>query len=400
MSQSAIYVRRSVHPFPARMAPELAIRELTIAPPRVTVLDPMSGSGTVVREATRCGHRAIGLDCDPLAVLMARVLTTPVDIRAVHHVAKKVLDNARLTRSVRLRWIDDDAETTAFTKYWFGKRQRLGLRRLAYSIAALSRRRATDQAALNVARLALSRIIVTKDVGASLGRDISHSRPHRVADESDYDVFGGFEKAIQSISEVLLGDPPQRGAIIKEADARRMSIRAGSVDLVITSPPYLNAIDYLRGHRLSLIWLGYQLKELRSLRSSSVGAERSLDAHIVSKELSRIRDAIAPSDSLSRRHLGMVERFAWDLSLLMNEIRRVLRRQGRAVLVVGNSTLRGQFIQNSEGVKVAASLAGLNFESEDTRELPENRRYLPLRATTKGSLSKRMRTENILRFVL
>ena len=65
-----------LHPFPARMAPELAIDTLRDLPGSSVVLDPMVGSGTVLRHASDMGHAAIGFDVDPLAVLISRVWTS------------------------------------------------------------------------------------------------------------------------------------------------------------------------------------------------------------------------------------------------------------------------------------------------------------------------------------
>ena len=66
---------RTVHPFPARMASEVALDALAGLPPKSTVLDPMCGSGVVVRRALESGHSGIGVDIDPLAALMARSLS-------------------------------------------------------------------------------------------------------------------------------------------------------------------------------------------------------------------------------------------------------------------------------------------------------------------------------------
>lgn len=82
---------RSIHPFPARMAPEIALEKLRELPVVGVVLDPMAGSGTVLRQATRLGHCAIGFDTDPLAVLMTRVWTTPVADALVAHLAQRVI---------------------------------------------------------------------------------------------------------------------------------------------------------------------------------------------------------------------------------------------------------------------------------------------------------------------
>jgi len=62
--------------------------------------------------------------------------------------------------------------------------------------------------------------------------------------------------------------------IIIRADVRNIPITDGFIDVVITSPPYLNAIDYLRGHKLSLAWLGYKISDIIPIRSNNIGAER------------------------------------------------------------------------------------------------------------------------------
>ena len=48
----------------------------------------------------------------------------------------------------------------------------------------------------------------------------------------------------------------------------------GSVDLIVTSPPYANAIDYMRAHKFSLVWLGQPIANLSHLRGKYIGAER------------------------------------------------------------------------------------------------------------------------------
>jgi hypothetical protein len=84
----------------------------------------------------------------------------------------------------------------------------------------------------------------------------------------------------------------------------------------------------------------------------------------------------------------------------MAELARVLRRDGRAFLVVGNSCLRRVFIRNSEGFIAAGRMIGLRLTSHAERDLPTRKRYLPMPKLKKGSLGKRMRTENVLTFKL
>ena len=66
--------RHPVHPFPARMAPGIALDVLKQRRGRIRVLDPMMGSGTVLVMAQSRGHVAVGIDIDPLAVLIAKAL--------------------------------------------------------------------------------------------------------------------------------------------------------------------------------------------------------------------------------------------------------------------------------------------------------------------------------------
>ena len=115
--------RGAVHPFPARMAPDLALNVVAEQDGPLRVLDPVAGSGTVLAIARSKGHRAIGIDIDPLAVLISRVWTTPVDTSALRDHAIDVLGKARnafkslLTRDAYPP--KSDEQTRQFVRYWF-----------------------------------------------------------------------------------------------------------------------------------------------------------------------------------------------------------------------------------------------------------------------------------------
>ena len=87
--------RHPIHPFPARMAPGIALSALADSDRQLRVLDPMMGSGTVLAMARAYGHRAYGVDLDPLAVLIARVWTTAYDQRELINEGHIALDRAR-----------------------------------------------------------------------------------------------------------------------------------------------------------------------------------------------------------------------------------------------------------------------------------------------------------------
>ena len=79
---------------------------------------------------------------------------------------------------------------------------------------------------------------------------------------------------------------------------------------------------------------------------------------------------------------------------MLEEVARVLKSGGRTKFLVGNSCLKGVFIKNSDAVEATAQMAGLDVVEKIERELPVQRRYLPV--LENSALGKRMRTETII----
>jgi SAM-dependent methyltransferase len=378
------------------MAPELALKSFRKLKTGSIVLDPMSGSGTVARHAAEFGHHPIAYDLDPLAVLISKVWNTSIDVEKLDALFTQVIGISLSIdpQDIELPWIDHDEETAKFVRFWFGKPQVVELRCLAYVMwnAKELIGEDVDQSLLDVLRVCLSRIIVTKEQCASLARDTSHSRPHKVVDTSEYQVLLGFERSFAIVRKRLVNSAPPGKASIEFGDARNIKLADNSVDYVLTSPPYLNAIDYLRGHRMSLVWLGYSISELRNIRSSSIGAERGPD------EFAPVSDAVYQSigevEKLPRRYQRMIERYVIDIGLMIEEIARVLKPGHRAKFIVGNSCLKNVFVKNADAVVAAGTLVGLRTVNRIERDLPVGNRYLP--TPDQGTLGKRMRTESII----
>lgn len=378
---------RQIHPFPARMAPELALEALRRRRHHTTVLDPMCGSGTVLRYGVEDGWEAIGYDLDPLAVLLSRVGSRRVRKEVAVRASERIVEQASSNRKVHLPWIDDDPETRDFIDFWFAKPQQRQLR----LISALLETKRGDTA--DLLRVALSRTIIKKDGGASLARDVSHSRPHRVKLENDYDVYAGFLAAAKEIGSIV--DRQVDGvARVQRRDARRIpSSLDGTIDLVITSPPYLNAIDYMRGHKLSLVWLGHRIADLRTIRSTSVGAEHgsSDDSHVGNSLASRHR-------KLTPKQQAMLNRYAQDIYDFISQVSKKLSPKGEAIVVVGDSIINGAYVKNSLIVERAATRVNLKLVDKRSRRLPASSRYLPPPRGSEGPLSKRMRSEVVMHF--
>ncbi len=382
---------RTIHPFPARMAPEIAIDHLdSAADEKLVVLDPMCGSGTVLAAAVTRGHSAQGFDVDPLAVLMSSVATRPIDTEEVVAQAERVCARARESSADTPRW--DDPETQKFAEYWFAAPQRCQLNRLSRELDEID-----DDAVRRALQVALSRTIITKTPKASLAADTSHSRPHRVVAKSSYDVYRGFETSVASLKKLLDDRSLVGQAEVRRGDARALDLPDSSVDLVITSPPYLNAIDYLRGHKMSLIWFGYTIPELRMIRSNSIGAERALKGNVLEQVSEIVQYTVDSVNAPDKLPMATIMRYAHDLVLFSHEINRVCKSGSEVVTVIGNSTLRGNYIQNDVLVRKAYEHTGFVVVTRTEREIPENRRYLPVRTTNlESAMAKRMRSEVVL----
>lgn len=394
--------REPIHPFPARMAPSIALDVMAESTGCLRVLDPMVGSGTVVAVARSKGHRALGFDIDPLAVLISKVWTSSIDHEAVREAAHETLNRAReVFRTLRTGDAypeNADRETRRFICYWFDEYSRRQLASIARGIE-----RVRDQSVRDVLWCGFSRLIITKQAGASRAMDLSHSRPHRSFGRAPVKPFRKFVVAVEHVIENCIdATKGHRGpvAYVREADARSLPVRDASVDLVLTSPPYLNAIDYMRCSKFSLVWMGHGVRALRKLRAESVGAEIGDGGALEDREVAGVIRELKLTPALEPREEAMLARYVADMRRSLQEIARVLVPGGRAVYVVGENTVRGTYIRNSLVVSGLAQSAGLLLKERKVRLLPANRRYLPPppRRGSSARLSGRMRREVILTF--
>jgi SAM-dependent methyltransferase len=384
------------------MAPGIALDALSESAAPLRVLDPMSGSGTVLAVARAKGHRAFGIDLDPLAVLLAGVWTRTVDPHQVSNKAAEVLDKAEAlfkSSTTRSAYPDNsDEETREFIRYWFDDYAR----RQLYSLSVIISR-VKDSAIRDVLWCGFSRLIITKSAGASLAMDLSHSRPHKEFTSAPVKPFSKFIAAVQTV----VSNCPQTGAdllgppsVVKLGDARKLGIESNSIDFVLTSPPYLNAIDYMRCSKFSLVWMGYTVGEIRQIRGESIGAEASFEEASDAEWVKLLIKQLRLTSALSARDHALLARYVWDMEKALAEVSRVLRSNGRAVYVVGDSTVRGTFVRNSSVVAAVAQKHELEIHSRQSRALPANRRYMPppKKNGEPDGMDARMRREVVLVF--
>jgi len=394
---------KGIHPFPARMAPSIALSELpsfTATNKRMRVLDPMAGSGTTLVTARYRGHQAYGFDTDPLACLMAETWCANLEENQVRKCAEDALTKARkLYRNLRIRNaypLNADAETKEFIRYWFDPINRRQLRALSECIGSIKKRTVR-----NVLWCGFSRLIIAKSRGASWAMDLSHSRPHKVINRPLFRPFSGFLQAINYViknAPFNKSDSEKPRVHVRQGDARCLPIEDGSVDMVITSPPYLNAIDYVRCNKFSLVWMGHQITELRRLRAGNIGAEVGIEHDQENEWVKNVLQQMGHVDRLPSLNTNVVARYVLDMNSVLKEIKRVLTPGGRCILVIGDCMIRGVFIRNSMALQSLGERHGLRVHQIKTRDLPTNRRYLPPPSFKDSgeALQTRMRREVVL----
>lgn len=389
---------KSIHPFPARMAPNIVWDHLPSSKGKLKILDPMVGSGTTTTIARLLGHEAYGIDTDPLAVMIASAWSMNIDeehlAKKSHELLLKAKKMADMINSEAAYPNQCDFETREFISYWFDTISRKQLTALSYYIGRL--RNESDRI---IFWTAFSRMIITKSKGVSLAMDVSHSRPHKVYQRAPIKPFDLFPIAIKTI----LDRAPFKSNIqlpltnISNGDSRKLPFVDNFFDIIITSPPYLNAIDYFRASKLSLVWMGNSVEKIQKWRKDNIGSENMG----LPPEENYILNAVKKMGNLKKlpsREQGFTFRYLRDMNNVLSEAARVSKIGAKVILVVGNSTLKNVYINNSSGIIELAAGHKLSLVQKNKREIPTNRRYLPSPSNDSAGkeLKSRMRHEVVI----
>ena len=413
-----------VHSFPAKFPPQLPrkfILELT--DPGDIVLDPMMGSGTTVLEAFLEGRQAIGFDIDPLAMLLTKVKTTAYDVAELSVIGSRILKEARKTfhlypdllKSEKSRRFD--SKTLEFVDYWFADEVQLELLALSTEIEKISSSGIRD-----FFKLIFSSIIITKTGGVSYALDLAHTRPHKaktifskngevlVGDENETkrhlvkilrSPLDEFEKKFnQNLRGVLTSTPSNVSPVTSFGSAQFLALPSNSVDLVVTSPPYAsNAIDYMRAHKFSLVWFGFSIDELTEKRKTYIGSEGF--ANLPDVELpDSVENIVVELSKKSKSKSVSLRRYYVEMTLVLRELYRVLKRQKAAIVVVGNSTLAGIDAKVDNSLIEIGKQVGFDVPMVGIRQLDRNHRMLPagFRVDKNSQIQQRMHDEFVIGF--
>lgn len=141
------------------------------------------------------------------------------------------------------------------------------------------------------------------------------------------------------LKQLIKGLPYSKSRIrAEQGDARKMSLPDSTADLLITSPPYINVLNYHQKYRSSVEALGY---DVLKLARSEFGSNRK---------------------NRGNRFLTVIQ-YCIDIALSLKEAIRVCKSESRMIYVVGReSTVLGCSFCNSELIyEMAQEIFGLNL---------------------------------------
>jgi DNA modification methylase len=328
-----------IHPYPAKFITELPRTLLSIlpTPPGTSVLDPFCGSGATLVESQMRGLRGIGIDLNPIACLMSRVKTAPLE-EGLDRSLLLVLTRARGARAVRIPAIPN-------VDHWFSAPVQDALARL---LAAIDDAPPCHH---DVLRLAASSIIVR------VSRQESDTRYAAVdkAVTAD-DVFDAFARAAQRIRDALKSRTYSlEPTSVIEGDVLEIAADTlgAKIGLVVTSPPYPNAYEYWLYHKYRMWWLGY---DPLVVKASEIGAR----AHFF------------------RKNHHTADNFASQMTGLFRLLRAAMVPGGFACFVVGRSRIHGRIVDNASTICRVGAVNGFSRFFSAERVLSANRKSFNL----------------------
>ena len=394
------YATHGWHPFPAKFPPQLPQFFIeALSEPGDTVLDPMLGSGTTLVEAQRLDRIALGCDIDPLARMIAAAKLTPVKPIDALMAGRRVLEDARLDYGSRQMELTAelehrfDAKTQKFVDYWFPKQQQLELQALSNRIALVP----TDSIR-QFLQVVFSSTIIAKSGGVSLARDLAHTRPHRVLDKQPKSAFVEFSKRLKNNMSGIPAGETNGSVQVLAAGADHTGLPSESVDLIVTSPPYANnAIDYMRAHKFSLVWLGWKIEDLSNLRKRYLGHD-AMGAKTYTELPEQCEMTLSVLAQADQRKAAVLRRYFCEMAAVIREMRRVLRQGKAAIIVVGTSVLRGIDVETHKGLAAIGENVGLRVVGTGVRRLDRDKRMMPARWGKKhqSQIEKRMYEEYVI----
>jgi len=389
-----------IHPYPGKIFPYIPALLLSISdlcPIKGRVLDPFSGSGSVLLESIThpfFKRDAFGVEINPLGRLISKVKTTPLKIDEINERSKYLFDQIKRNANKNIyfpgfRNID----------FWFSLGTIKKLAAVKYSIDSL-----LDDNYKDFFYLCFSSIIrktsradpyipppvklkIHKYKGSPEKYKFLKAYIKRVENADVTDLFkkaiietSGKICAINKIKEIeerkvkarIIWDDAKsikKGSLgIKGYLSREGSrtLRSNSIDLILTSPPYLTAQKYIRTQKLELFWLEMvSEEEFDNLRKEIIGTEKvpikeiNFDYKFGIKSIDSIITWACP---LSKERAATIIKYFLDMKKSLIEMYRVLKKGAYCIIVIGNNKVLGKYLETYRLITDLALATGFKLK--------------------------------------
>ncbi|HWG46954.1 MAG TPA: DNA methyltransferase [Gemmataceae bacterium] len=409
MPPTALEPLHRFHSYCARFPSEIVETALEkYTKPGDSVFDPFCGSGTTLVACLAHRRKAIGTDIDILAGMLTELKSKPYtrdryDVWRERFASQLSEHFADITQSwmknalppLGKNWLLGSLQLPIpgfpELRYWFPPQLTAALAAIAQAAHECEERHFEQ-----VALVSLSASIIAKWPNTlSYAMDIDHTRPHRRVQRFTLDrvltaYLARLDRSITCLSELHRIYTEANGVqtfaeaarVVYPHDARTAAphLENESQTLVVTSPPYFNAVDYPRAHRLSVCWMnGYSPDNLVS-RRQYIGLRHAgvFNGETWLKERPMVRQLIPTSIHRKEAVVRRLCAFYADLEAVLRHCWNALRAGGHALFVIANNVIQGKRIESHRILAELAKRLGFQEKRIDTREIAPIRRRFPV----------------------
>jgi DNA modification methylase len=350
------YATHGFHKYPAKFIPQLVkrcIEENTNL--GEVICDPFMGCGTTLIESLVSGRKAVGVDINPVAYLISKVKTTPINPEKLKIEIDKVISDLNLyfesnNKQKTLSKVDilSKLPVNKRIEYWFpDKKARDNLGIILGRIEVIK-----DKDISDFCLCAFSNIL--KNASIWLMKSIKPTRDLNKKMDSPMNLFSRQIRKMIRGNEIYWNVLPSNVKSnlknyinLKKGDARNLPANDDSVSLIVTSPPYVTSYEYADLHQLTALWFEYT-KSVNEFREGFIGSvhKKEFDHNGIKSKLAK--QEIEELRKKSKKEAEAVKNYFFEMQQCFEEMYRVLKPNGRACIVIGNTELRKVPILNAE----------------------------------------------------
>lgn len=365
------------HRYPAKFIPQLVERLIDeyVSSEEAHINDPFMGCGTTIVTAISRGLEASGTDINKIAYLITKVKSTPIEPTYLDRKIKEFFSSLGFLSDSRKLLFNIEIEPLIPQKhidridYWFSEQNKNELGRILRVI-----QKEKDETIKNFFLVAFSHIL--KNCSIWLQGSTKPTRDLKKKRIKPYDALKRHLRKMQRGNCVFYNvvPPKLRDNLISEYlnikidDARRQPTPDESVDLIVSSSPYVTSYEYADLHQLSTIWLDLA-DDLIEYRKGFIGTSyKDYDSRKLKSRIAM--DTVTQMFERSKKMAREIEAFFLDMEGVFDESFRVLKPGGRCCYVIGDTRLKGIDILNAEIFAESLQYSGFRLDRIIKREIP------------------------------